>query len=50
MLGLPVRLSETPGGIRAPAPEFGQHTEEVLMDVLGWDWDRISELREKEVI
>jgi crotonobetainyl-CoA:carnitine CoA-transferase CaiB-like acyl-CoA transferase len=50
MLGLPVRLSETPGGIRAPAPEFGQHTEEVLMDVLGWDWDRIAELRAKEVI
>jgi crotonobetainyl-CoA:carnitine CoA-transferase CaiB-like acyl-CoA transferase len=50
MLGVPVRLSETPGGVRAPAPEFGQHTEEVLLDVLGYDWDRITELREKEVI
>jgi crotonobetainyl-CoA:carnitine CoA-transferase CaiB-like acyl-CoA transferase len=49
MLGVPVRLSETPGGVRAPAPEFGQHTEEVLLD-LGYDWERISELREKEVI
>ena len=24
--------------------------EEVLLDVLGWDWDRISALREKAVI
>jgi crotonobetainyl-CoA:carnitine CoA-transferase CaiB-like acyl-CoA transferase len=50
VVGLPVRLSETPGRVRAAAPEFGQHTEEVLLDLLGWDWDRISALREKQVI
>lgn len=50
VLGLPVRLSETPGQIREPAPEFGQHTEEVLLDVLGYDWDKITALREKEVL
>ena len=50
MVGLPVALSETPGSIRRVAPELGQHTEEVLTDVLGWDWDRIGELREKKVI
>ena len=50
MVGMPVRLSETPGSIRTPAPELGQNTEEVLLDVLGYDWERISELREKEVI
>jgi len=50
MVGLPVELSETPGAVRAPAPELGQHTEAVLLDVLGWDWDRIQALREKEVI
>lgn len=50
VVGLPVRLSETPGRVRAPAPEFGQHTEEVLLDLLGWDWDRITALREKQVI
>jgi crotonobetainyl-CoA:carnitine CoA-transferase CaiB-like acyl-CoA transferase len=49
MLGMPVRLSETPGKVREPAPEFGQHTEEVLLD-LGYDWDAISALREKDVI
>jgi len=29
-LGLPVKLSATPGGVRRPAPTFGQHTREVL--------------------
>jgi crotonobetainyl-CoA:carnitine CoA-transferase CaiB-like acyl-CoA transferase len=50
MVGVPVQLSETPGSVRTPAPELGQHTEEILMDVLGFDWDRISALREKGVI
>ena len=50
MVGLPVALSETPGSIRRVAPELGQHTEEILLDVLGWDWDRIGELREKKAI
>jgi crotonobetainyl-CoA:carnitine CoA-transferase CaiB-like acyl-CoA transferase len=50
MVGIPVGLSETPGSVRSAAPELGQHTEEILMDTLGWDWDRISALREKEVI
>lgn len=50
MLGMPIGLSETPGAIRSLAPELGQHTEEVILEVLGWDWDRISALHEKEVI
>jgi crotonobetainyl-CoA:carnitine CoA-transferase CaiB-like acyl-CoA transferase len=49
MIGMPVRLSETPGGVRTPAPEFGQHTEEVLLD-LGYDWEQIADLRKREVI
>jgi crotonobetainyl-CoA:carnitine CoA-transferase CaiB-like acyl-CoA transferase len=50
MVGVPVSLSETPGSIRNVAPELGQHTEEVLVDVLGWDWDRIGELHARKVI
>ena len=49
MVGPPVRLSETPGGIKRPAPEYGQHTEEVLLE-LGYSWDDISRLNEAEVI
>ncbi len=29
-LGLPVKFSDTPGGIRGPAPVLGQHSREVL--------------------
>lgn len=48
--GLPVDLSETPGKVRAEAPEFGQHTEEVLLEMGGYTWHEIAELKEKEVI
>jgi len=50
VVGLPVRLSDTPGSIRLPAPEFGQHTEAILTDVLGYSWEEIGRLREAEVI
>jgi len=50
VVGVPVGLSDTPGTLRRPAPEFGQHTEEVLIEVLGYSWDDIGRLREGEVI
>jgi len=50
MVGVPVRLSETPGSVREPAPELGQHTELLLSELLGYDWDRIAELRQRGVI
>ncbi len=31
-IGLPIKFSETPGGIRGPAPLFGQHTRAVLRE------------------
>ena len=31
-LGIPVKLSDTPGEVRRPAPLLGQHTEEILRD------------------
>lgn len=33
-LGTPVKLSETPGGVFRPAPLFGEHTEEVLAELI----------------
>jgi crotonobetainyl-CoA:carnitine CoA-transferase CaiB-like acyl-CoA transferase len=50
MLALPIGLSETPSRIKCTAPEFGQHTEQVLVDELGWSWERVGELKEKGVI
>lgn len=48
-VGLPVRLSKTPGSLRLPAPELGQHKEEILLE-FGFTWDDIGELIENEVI
>jgi crotonobetainyl-CoA:carnitine CoA-transferase CaiB-like acyl-CoA transferase len=31
-LGLPIKLSATPGAVSRPAPTFGQHTREVLAE------------------
>ena len=50
VVGVPVRLSDTPGTIRLPAPEFGQHTEEILTGLLGYTWDDVARLRKDEVI
>ncbi len=50
MVGIPVRLSETPGSVRAPAPELGQHTELILTEELGYSWDDVAALREKGVV
>ncbi len=50
MVGFPVGLSETPCSVREAAPEFGQHTEEILLELLGYDWERLAELRRLEVI
>jgi CoA:oxalate CoA-transferase len=47
---MPVRLSETPGRVRDPAPELGQHTEEILLELLDYDWNRISDLKKREVL
>jgi formyl-CoA transferase len=44
-----VRLSATPGSIRTAAPEFGQHTEEVLVEA-GFSWEEIDALRSDGVI
>ena len=33
VLGIPVKLSATPGRVRGPAPLLGQHTEEVLREL-----------------
>jgi len=45
----PINLSETPANIRMPAPEHGQHTEEILLEI-GYDWNDISNLRENRTI
>jgi crotonobetainyl-CoA:carnitine CoA-transferase CaiB-like acyl-CoA transferase len=42
--GLAFRLDRTPGGLRSPAPCFGQHNRYVLSELLGLDDAAIAEL------
>ena len=48
--GSPIRLSETPGRVESPAPLLGEHSEEVLRTVLGYDKERIAALKAEGVI
>ncbi len=50
MCNHPNRYSETPAGIWREAPELGQHTEEILIEELGYDWDDIQQLQEAGAI
>ena len=44
------RLSETPGEIRHLGPRLGQHSDEILRDILGLDAAEIAELKAKGVV
>jgi benzylsuccinate CoA-transferase BbsF subunit len=44
--GIPWKMSETPVSVRAPAPLLGQHTDEVLSEVLGLSAAEIAKLRD----
>jgi crotonobetainyl-CoA:carnitine CoA-transferase CaiB-like acyl-CoA transferase len=50
MTAPPVRMSETPGSVRAPAPLLGQHTNEVLRQRLALNEEEIARLRRAGVI
>jgi crotonobetainyl-CoA:carnitine CoA-transferase CaiB-like acyl-CoA transferase len=49
MVGFPWDFSQTPALVRREAPEFGQHTEEILLE-LGYTWDDTTELKDKKAI
>ncbi len=49
LVACPVKLSETPAQIRRPAPEMGQHTEEVLLEN-GFTWEDIAKLKDLGII
>ena len=49
-VGVPVKLSDTPGAARTAPPLLGQHTDAVLRTDLGLDDRAIAKLREQRVI
>ncbi len=50
MVGVPVRLSDTPGAVRTPAPTQGEHTDLVLEDLLSLGQAEIDALRRSGAI
>ena len=49
MVASPADFYGTPAQPRGLAPEIGQHTEEMLLE-LGYDWEQITALKERSVI
>ncbi|MBG4608458.1 CoA transferase [Pseudomonas aeruginosa] len=50
MVGSPVKLSDTPVEYQRPAPQLGEHTDDVLKRRLGLDDVRLAELKAQGVI
>jgi crotonobetainyl-CoA:carnitine CoA-transferase CaiB-like acyl-CoA transferase len=48
--GIPWILTNAPNGVRSPAPLLGQHTDEVLRDVLRYTDEDIARLRAQQVL
>jgi len=50
LVNTPVKYSFSEPSIRTPPPTLGQHTDEVLTQVLGYSSDEIQNLRAEGVI
>ncbi|ORZ19986.1 CoA-transferase family III domain-containing protein [Lobosporangium transversale] len=50
LCGPPVKYSDTKPTIRTPAPLLGEHTDEVLADILGYDESTILDLKQKNAV
>ena len=48
-IGVPFKFSRTPGRIKSAAPQYGEHTEEVLL-AHGYTWEEIEALRARGAI
>lgn len=48
--GIPVKLTETPGKVRTPAPELGEHNYEIYTSLLGFSESEIESLKREGII
>jgi len=48
--GIPWVLTNSPNGVHSPAPMLGQHTDKVLHEILGYDGEKIAQLKEQQVL
>jgi CoA:oxalate CoA-transferase len=49
-MGLPIRFSQAAAGFDQPPPRLGEHNQRVYGEILGYDANRIAELRAQGVI
>ncbi len=50
VLGVPVKLTDTPGEVRTPPPTLGQHSEQILANDLGYTAEEIARLKDDGTI
>jgi CoA:oxalate CoA-transferase len=48
--GPAIKMSETPGAIEMPAPKAGEHNQEVYSSLLGFDSEKLGQLKAEGVI
>ena len=46
----PLKFSDTPARVRLAPPQVGEHTEEILTEMLGFDPAGIEELKRKKIV
>ena len=50
LIGSPIKMSESPVSYRHPPPRLGEHTEEVLTELLALDAEAVAGLRRRGVV
>lgn len=50
LTGIPVKLSQTPGKPISPPQLLGEHTDEILKNLLGYSLEEIEDLRKNKII
>jgi len=50
LVGSPLKFSETPVDYKLPPPKLGEHTKDILTNLLGYSTDRIQELLKNNMI
>lgn len=50
LTGFPYKLSKTPAQVKIPPPTLGEHSEQVLSEILEYSSNEIKELRQQDVI
>lgn len=50
LVNTPVKFSDAKPGIRTSPPMLGQHSDEVLRDLVGLGEDKIAQLKEQKIV